>query len=116
MIREFTVQDGVDILGSEAREDAELNQMSGPGYTMLKGGKTVACGGIKIAGVGEAWFAAGEEAKDYKIQIARESRAWLDRIMEQHRLWRLFAYPGTHESARRFLKYMQFYPYDIYMR
>ena len=118
MIRKYTAQDGIDILGENMSEESKLNAVAGPGYTMIVGGKPVACGGVRIYGVGEAWFAMNQEAENHKFQLIKESKRWLDEITRENNLWETFAWPKLDDmdKARRFLKHMGFKPLEAFVR
>lgn len=116
MIRPFKVQDGIDIVGEQAKDEANLNAIAGPGYTLVDKGKPVACGGVRIYGVGDAWFAMKDSAP--KIELVRESKKWLNEITKENNLWEVFAWPNLKDmdKARRFLKHMGFVPTEAFVR
>ncbi len=43
----------------------EVSKASGPALTAILDGEVLLCGGVRIAGIGEAWSAYSEKAKQH---------------------------------------------------
>ena len=68
-IRPFSPQDAVTIARGQYPIDrliqgAALNQVAGTGFTLFENDKPVISAGIRVLGVGEAWFFISEDVRE----------------------------------------------------
>ncbi len=92
-IAKYIAADAVLITGDRKKVDmANHNQTAGPGFTVLKDGKPIACGGIRTFGVGVAWFVMNEEAKkNHPLMIIRKAKKAMDEMQRENELCEVFA-------------------------
>lgn len=99
----FSAQDilGIaQIMTPERLQNARLNQISGPAFTVSdEKGKVLACGGIRTIGIAEAWALLGDIKKN-KRQVFETCSNYLEQMIRQERVWRVFAEAETPESVR----------------
>ncbi len=115
-IVKFSSEDFQRITGSNDMIDAaRLNQTAGPCYTAIQGKKVLGCGGVRIIGVGEAWSLYSEEAKKKKLTLLKETRAWLEAIMRNHAMQRIWS-ECPDPPNENFIKHLQFRKLDAYLR
>lgn len=115
-IVKFSVEDFQRITGSNDMIDAaRLNQTAGPCYTALQGKKVLGCGGVRILGVGEVWAMNSEEAKNMKLSLLRETREWLEVIMRNHAMQRLWS-EAPIPCNQNFIEHLQFRKLSAYLR
>lgn len=80
--------------GHPERIDASaLSQIAGPAYTLMKGRKIVlACGGIRVMGIGQAWACFDPKAlQDERMALVRASKRILDTMIAAERLFKIYA-------------------------
>ncbi len=115
-IVKFAVEDFQRITGSNDMIDAaRLNQTAGPCYTAIQGKKVLGCGGVRILGVGEAWALNSEKAKGMKLSLLRETREWLETIIRNHAMQRIWS-ECPDPPNENFIKHLQFRKLDAYLR
>ena len=115
-IVKFSAEDFGRITGNnEMIDTARLNQIAGPCYTAIKDGKVLGCGGVRVDGVGEVWAMNSEEAKGMKLSLLRESRAWLDVIIRNNALQRLWSEAPV-PCNENFIKHLNFRELKAYLR
>ena len=105
-IKPFIPADAVKITGDKTcLPAAELNLASGPGFTIFDGKKILACGGVRIYGIGEAWFlmAPGNEGRIKSIM--RQTRETLEGIQRDRELYKIYAENIVSET---FIKHLGF--------
>lgn len=92
-VKDFLPADAIILTGDRNQTDlANLRQTTGPGYSLFINGKLAACGGVRITGIGEAWFLGDKEAlKRYTKTIIKKSREQLDDWAREHQLCRMYA-------------------------
>lgn len=70
----------------------EVSKASGPALTAMLDGEVLLCGGVRIAGIGEAWSAYSEKAKEHYAKTLFEiTRNYMKKIVDENKLWRLVA-------------------------
>lgn len=106
-IKGYHPRDAIEICGDESkRPEANINQSSGPAYSLFEDGKLLGCGGVRIYGIGEPWCMFTEKAKkENRKTILRSTREQLESIVREHKLWRLFAEAQISEN---FLEHLGF--------
>jgi len=94
---------------------ANHNLAAGPGWTILKDGKPIAAGGIRVHGVGTAWFMMSEEAKKKHLKsVIRIVKAKFDEMHRGQELCEVYAEVG---ASRNLLEHLGFEKRgDIYLR
>lgn len=112
----FSVEDAIRIGGIELADAARLNQISGPAYSAFLNDKLVACGGVRIVGVGEAWALYSPEALKHKIKLLKHSRIWLDNMTRNESLWRIWSECPEPKPNQNFLEHMNFNEVKAYLR
>ncbi len=94
-IEPYIYSHGLAIQGDDILQGAALNQISGPAFTLMtdeKKPKVLACGGVRIQGLGEAWAIYDKEAlKDFPKTLLAASRDALTEMIAEERLIRVFA-------------------------
>ena len=96
---------------------AEINETSGPGFTLWSGDKVLGCGGIRIGGIGEVWAAFAPELKDDKRELLTQSRKAINDIAEKAGLWQLIASSiGLSPQQANFLEHLDFNKVECYAR
>jgi hypothetical protein len=133
-IHKFSVDDVCSITGTnELVQAARINQIAGPAYTAFKDGKPVACGGIRTVGVGEAWalyspeilletkkrqqaFITSEQRRNDVDEIATKSLLWLNNMIRNESIWRLWSECPTPIPNQKFLKHMGFTKVEAFLR
>lgn len=116
IVKPFLPADQVIITGN--RNHAELachNQVAGPGFTILDGKTPIACGGIRVQGVGIAWFAMTEEArKKHSMSVFSKAKKKIEEMQREQELCELFA---TSEDCDSWLKHLGFHKVEnIFLR
>lgn len=113
----FSVDDACCILGSNDEiNTARINQIAGPAYTAVIDGKPVGCGGVRVAGVGEAWALYSEQTKETRKELLRHTRYWMDRIIREESLWRLWSECPEQLPNRNFLEHVGFAKVQAFLR
>lgn len=117
-VKKFQPEDMLHIIGNteESAANARLNQVSGPAYSYFLDGKLVGCGGVRIAGVGEAWACYAPEAMKHKSGLLLHSGATLDQIKRDEHLWRLWSESPEQKPNQNFLKHLNFREVKAYIR
>ena len=111
----FSVEDAFRILGNiDDINTARLNEVSGPAYSAFHNGELLGCGGIRHLGIGEAWAIYTEKAKEHRKELLRQSRLWLDKMMRDEKIWRLWS--EAPENNQNFLKHMSFRKTEAFLR
>ena len=115
-VKQFLPADQVIITGN--RECAELachNQVAGPGFTIMDGNRPIACGGIRVVGVGIAWFAMTEEARtNNPMLVIRKAKKKIEEMQRQQELCELFA---ESRSCDKWLEHLGFHKVEnIFLR
>ncbi|MDP2848811.1 MAG: hypothetical protein Q8O35_11565 [Humidesulfovibrio sp.] len=88
---------------------AAAYEAAGPAWTLMAGGWPLVCGGaVRFwPGVGELWCWAGQEAGHWSVAIARQARATLLRLRDEHGFHRLQAHVReTDQRARGFAQFL----------
>lgn len=115
-IRKFRAEDVKEVFTDPAMlAGAELNEISGPGYTALSNGRIIGCGGVRIHGVGEVWAGFTPEARDMKKEMLYYNRIWLEHIIKENGLWLLFGRAEAETcGSKNFLRHFGFVPAENY--
>ena len=114
-IVKFSVEDAIRIGGVELSDVARLNQIAGPCFSAIVDGNVVGCGGVRISGVGEAWALYGDKAKEMKLSLLKQTRIWLETIMREHSLHRIWS-ECPDMPNENFIKHLNFRKLDAYLR
>lgn len=81
-------------LGGDLNQ-AIVNQISGPAYTLMTDEKKpsiLACGGLRMNGIGQAWAMFDQRALvEHGILLARKARLVLDTCIAEERAYRVYA-------------------------
>jgi len=77
-------------MGGDNLNAAILNQVSGPAFTLREHGRILAIGGIRVAGIGQAWAFLTEQAKRNPKAFLRAARATMTECMATERLYRIY--------------------------
>jgi len=117
----FSVEDACHLLGSNDELDtARINLVTGPAYSAYLNNQLVACGGIRVRGIGEVWAIYSEKAREDNFtrnkQIVVNTRAWLDRIIRDERLWRVWSESPQAKPNQNFLEHMRFRKLPAFLR
>lgn len=118
-IRKFQPEDMINLLGctEEIAANARLNQVSGPGFSYFLDNEIVGCGGVRIAGVGEAWAVFSPETLKYMWDLFSHSKAVLEKIIRNESLWRLWAETKLKDRNHElFLKRLNFQKREAFVR
>lgn len=118
-IRKYQPEDMIHLLGGtdEIVANARLNQVSGPGFTVYLDNELAGCGGVRIAGVGEAWSVFSPETMKYMWDLFDQSRALLEKIIRNESLWRLWAETKVKDRNHElFLKRLNFQKREAFVR
>ena len=107
MIKPYEPQDAIDLCGDETkRAAANLNQLAGPAFTLFLDKKPIACGGVRIYGVGELWMLTNDENRKKHIKsIYRASKEEINKMIRENHLWRVMA---ERNEADTWLKHLGF--------
>jgi len=116
-IVKFSVEDAIAMDGSnELTNVYRLNQQTGPCYTAVHKGEIVGCCGVRIDGIGEAWAVYNDKArKDLKLSMLKQTQLYLDKIMRDHVLYRLWSESPTPENEN-FIEHMGFRKLTAFLR
>lgn len=83
----------------ERLNSAIINQISGPAFTLIEDGKILGCGGLRVAGVAQAWaYFSTDALKDKPKTILKESRAAVNEMIAENRIYRVYADPDADDS------------------
>lgn len=117
-IVKYSVEDAYQILGNlDEINMGRLNQISGPAYSAYHNGELLGCGGIRTKGIGEAWAMFTEEAKKNKRDLLKHCRIWIDQMMRDERIWRVWSEsPEAKPKNQNFLKKMGFRKTEAFLR
>lgn len=109
MIKPYDPQDAVDLCGDESkRAQANLNQLAGPAFTLFLDRKPIACGGVRIYGVGETWMLTNNEnRKNHIKEILRASKEQIDKMIHKNSLWRIMAERNEADAWLRHLGFRE---------
>ena len=114
---QFSVEDAFRILGNlDDINSARMNMVSGPAYSAFHNGELLGCGGIRNLGIGEAWAIYTEKAKEHKRELLKQSRMWLDKMMRDERIWRVWSETPEIEANHNFLKHLNFREAKAFLR
>ena len=115
MIKGYHPKDAIAICGDETKwPQANLNQSSGPAFSLFEDGTLLGCGGVRVYGVGEPWCMFTKEARtNKKTTILKATKQQLDIMCREHKLWRLFAETTVSES---FLEHLGFKKQELFVR
>ena len=113
----FAAADEVIITGDRNRTDnANLNQVSGPAFTILDNdGKPIACGGMRIQGVAEAWYQMNQIAeKEHLKYVMRQCKEKLEEMQREEKIFQMYA---KNVISENFLEHLGFEKaYNIFTR
>jgi len=70
---------------------ANYNQAAGMGFTIFDGKTPIACGGVRVQGIGVAWFAMSEEAKKHPVSVIRKAKKRIEEMQRKQEVCELFA-------------------------
>lgn len=113
----FTVEDACQILGSNDEIDtARINLVTGPAYSAFLNNELVACGGVRVLGIGEAWALYDKKALEKKLSLLKHSKAWLNRIIRDEKLWRIWSECPEPKPNQNFLEHMKFRQLPAFLR
>lgn len=116
----FSAEDAYRILGNlDEINGARLNQISGPAYSLFHKGELLGCGGIRTAGVGEAWEMLTKEAKEKGNirELLEQSRIMLDKMIREEKIYRIWSEsPEGKPKNQNFLKKMGFRETAAFLR
>ena len=88
---------------------ANVNIATGTAQSFFEEGKLVAVGGIRYAGVGEAWLITPPQVRENRgLSLLKETRKMFIETRNEHNLWRVFAESKISET---FLKHLDFKPH-----
>ncbi len=106
-VKKYISADAVIISGNrDIVTQANHNQAAGPGFTVFDGKTPIACGGIRVQGVGMAWFIFNEQAqKEHLKTIIREAKEKLDEMQRNNELCEVYA---ESDNADVWLKHLGF--------
>jgi len=97
--------------------NARLNQVAGPAHSVFIDDKLVACGGVRIAGVGEAWACYSPEVLEHIWDVFKHTRANMEQAVREQHLWRLYAEMSVQDKRHRlFLKRLNFNQIEAYVK
>lgn len=107
MIKPYDPEDAIKLCGDESkRPQANLNQSAGPAFSLFKDKKIIACGGVRIWGLGEMWMLTTDEYRKKHIKsIMRATKEQIDLMVRENHLWRLMA---ERNEADAWLKHLGF--------
>lgn len=110
MIKPYNPDDAIELCGDKTkREAANLNQVSGGengSFSLFIDKKIIACGGVRIYGVGELWMISNNEnLKKHIKSIMRATKEQIDLMIRENHLWRLMA---ERNEADAWLKHLGF--------
>jgi len=110
----FAAADEVIITGDRTRTDsANFNQVSGPAFTILdNNGNPIACGGLRIKGIAEAWFQINKEKKQL-VYIMKKCREKLNAMQREEKICQMFA---MSDNSENWLEHLGFKKEDIFVR
>lgn len=91
VIEPYTVDHYRLLTGKEPDGMACLNQIAGPAWAVVKGGKVLGAGGIRTQGIGQAWALLGPEAEHRTLTVLKAARAIMERCIVSERLYRVYA-------------------------
>lgn len=112
----FAAADEVIITGDRNRTDnANLNQQVGPAFTILDtNGNPIACGGLRIQGVAEAWFEMNNVAREKHLKtVIKQCKEKLLEMQRDNKIFRMFA---RCDKSENFLEHLEFIKQNILMR
>lgn len=108
-LKPYLPTDAVILTGDRmCAELAQLNQISGPGFTLCDGNRPLASGGVRIYGVAEAWFVLGDEAKEkYLLMVMRKIKKELEKIQRREKLYKIYAEDTKSENFLQHLRFVK---------
>ena len=116
-IRPYKQEDALELLTDHKEKAwAKVNEAYGPGVTYELDGKVIACAGIRTYGLGEIWAVFGDEAKEIKFTLGKESRRQVREMMEKQGLWLVIATCDEKctQTQRDFLEFLGFEKVECY--
>ncbi len=107
MIKPYDPEDAIKLCGDESKRDAaNLNQSAGPAFSLFLDKKPIACGGVRIYGLGEMWMLTTDEYRKKHIKtIMKATKEQIDLMVRENHLWRLMA---ERNEADAWLKHLGF--------
>ena len=107
------IRGDTEVVGANAR----LNQVAGPAHSIFIDDKLVACGGVRIAGVGEAWACYSPEVLEHVWDVFKHTKANMEQVVREQNLWRVWAEMSVQDDKHRaFLKRLNFKQIEAYVR
>jgi hypothetical protein len=89
-IRPYKAEDLKILVPDIAPGWSEVNQTSGPAITVVLDGEILLCGGLRIYGLGEAWLACSQNAREHhKKSIFEISKEYIEKFATEKNIWRL---------------------------
>lgn len=92
-IKKYSPNDAIFLSQDESkRAAAHLNQVAGPAFTLFSDKKPIACGGVRIYGVGELWMISNDKNRKNHIKsIYSTSKKEIEKMIRENHLWRVMA-------------------------
>jgi hypothetical protein len=116
-VRKYRMEDALPLMeDKELIAWAKLNEVAGPGFTWFADEKVMGCGGIRTAGIGEAWAVFSPEVKSCKKDLLILTRENFKHIIEQLNLWQVFATTkDISPEQSNFLEHLGFVKRECYV-
>jgi hypothetical protein len=97
-----------NLVDEQKRCVANMNIITGTAESFFEDGQLVGVGGIRFAGIGEAWMIVPPDIRDKrKLSLLRETKNTFIRTRDEKNLWRCFA---ESKISDNFLKHIGFEP------
>lgn len=91
-IEPYTAEHFRRLTGEEqVTSTAALNQISGPGFTLMDNGKVIAVGGVRVQGIGQAWCLLSPAILNERRKLIEISQDVLQRCMNDAQVYRVYA-------------------------
>lgn len=113
----FSPEDMMQLLKTvDCASDARFKQIAGPALSIFLNDDLVACAGIQTTGVGEAWAIFSEKAKKERRALLVETKKYLDFLIREHDLWRIWAESPETKPQESFLEHLNFRKLKAFVR
>jgi len=103
----FTLDHHRALLGEENINAGIINQISGPAFALVEDGVVLAAGGVRVAGIGQAWAILGPDAAHKTKSVVQAARSVLDEAIVGEKLYRVYAEATVDKPA--WFKHMGFH-------
>jgi hypothetical protein len=107
IITPFTLEHWRELAGAENPNAACLSIATGPAFTLVVDGQLLMAGGLRTAGIAQAWAVLSDEGRARPKAILENARPALQQLMSDKGVYRVYAEATIDKPA--FFEHMGFH-------